>query len=108
VLPAAAVQATDGEGAVRVSGLVLVPARYRAQAGVSLASGSDVVVLKGGRVAIVGCLASGELDVAEDLIQCRGVRPDTPWIAGTLAVPPCFVLDSVALQLHFERRGGAG
>lgn len=108
VLPAAAVQDGGGESAVRVSGLALVPARYRGRAGAGIPGGPDVLVLKGGRVAIVDCLVTGALEVAEGALQSRGLRPDTPWIAGTLTSPPCFVLDSVALQLHFGRRGGAG
>lgn len=107
LLPAAAVQDGSGDGAVRVSGLALVPARYRTRVGTPIPGGPDALLLKGGRVAIVDCLATGELDVADDALQSRGLRPDTPWIAGTLVSPPCFVLDSVALQLHFGRRGGA-
>jgi hypothetical protein len=61
-------------------------------------------VLKGGRIAIIGCTRGGELRIAECAIITRGLRPDTPWIMGSIQQPPSFVLDSDALQLHFGRR----
>ncbi len=90
---------------VRVAALELIPQRYRARlpAAASL-TGPDTLLLKGGRVAIVGCLQCGEHMVLEARIKTRGMRSDAPWILGSVDDPPSFVLDTDALLLHFYRR----
>lgn len=106
VLQAAAV--SDGirwpERALRISGHALVPARYRDTLDLSAITGPDLIALKGGRIEIAGCLRCGELEVPATAIRTRGLRPDTPWLMGSLRQPPSFVLDPDALQLHFGRR----
>lgn len=107
LLAAAALgEARGGERPSRVQASELVPARYRDRFEPGRTTGPDVLVLKGGRIEIAGCLRCGEIDVPGAAITARGLRPESPWILGSVQQPPCFVLDSDALQLHFGRRAG--
>jgi len=104
VLAAAALGEAPGERGLQVPARELVPVRYRDRLE-GHATGPDALALKGGRIGIAGCLRMGILELPPDAITSRGLRPDTPWIMGSVLQPPCFVLDPDALQLHFGRRG---
>jgi hypothetical protein len=93
-----------GARCIQVEVCELVPERYRAKLDQAALGGPDRLMLKGGRIAITGCTRGGELRIPEGEIITRGLRPDTPWIMGSIQQPPSFVLDSDALQLHFGRR----
>ncbi len=109
VLKASAVdeQPRFGARCLQVDGCELVPDRYRAKLDQAALGGPDRLLLKGGRIEIIGCTRGGELQIPAHEIITRGPRPDTPWIMGSLQQPPSFVLDSDALQLHFGRRAEA-
>ncbi len=106
VLKASAVSELPQWGArcIQIDVCELVPERYRAKLDQAAVGGPDRLVLKGGRIAIIGCTRGGELRIPAGEIITRGLRPDTPWIMGSIQQPPAFVLDSDALQLHFGRR----
>ena len=93
-----------GARCIQIEGCELVPERYRAKLEQAAPGGPDRLLLKGGRIAIIGCTRGGELRILERAIITRGLRPDTPWIMGSIQQPPSFVLDSDALQLYFGRR----
>ena len=93
-----------GARCIQIDVCELVPERYRAKLDQAAVGGPDRLVLKGGRIAIIGCTRGGELRIPAGEIITRGLRPDTPWIMGSIQQPPAFVLDSDALQLHFGRR----
>ena len=95
----------DSTRVVTIGGWSLVPPRYRTQSAEQPHTRAmDSVMLKGGRVALTGILRVGELRITDAAVIARGMRTDAPWIAGSLRVPPSFVLDPDALQLHFMRR----
>ena len=110
VINAAAVADGDIENprALAIAAAVLVPPRYRVHLERAPAIlGPDTLALKGGRMLIRECLREGVVEIAPETITTRGMRPDSPWILGSLGAPPCFVLDGDALHLHFGRRGGS-
>ncbi len=102
----------DAGGATRdtascMHGAELVPPQFRAHldAAGGVMMGADTVWLAGGCLAIAGCVCEGHREIDMANVRQRELRSEAPWIAGTLADPPAFVLDPLALELHFRRRG---
>ncbi|MGD9601947.1 MAG: hypothetical protein AB7V59_09075 [Gammaproteobacteria bacterium] len=104
VLAAAAVGESLGERSLQIAATELVPVRYRDRLAGHV-QGPDMLVLKGGRIGIAGCLRIGILDLPPAAVSARGLRPESPWIMGSVQQPPSFVVDPDALMLHFGRRG---
>lgn len=89
-----------------VAGEALVPARYRAAAGVD-ADHVHYIHLAGTRLGIGPCKADGDIVAAEGMVAPRNRHADEPWIIATLSDPPSLILEKHALNALLHRHMGA-
>jgi hypothetical protein len=90
-----------------VSGVSLVPARYRAQLGAA-AGHVHYLHIAGTRLGIGQCHADGTTTVLPAAIVRRSAPASECWIVATLTDPPSLVLDKDALVRHLRARELAG
>jgi len=89
-----------------VSGEVLVPARYRAAAGIDTER-RHYIHLAGTRLGIGPCRADGDIITAEGAVAPRIRHDDVPWIVATLSDPPSLILEKHALNALLHGQASA-